>query len=348
MKKFFVILFCLVTLCVQAEPFKVLFLGNSYTSVNDLPSLVTQVAGSVGEVIETSNSTPGGCTLNQHTTNSASQSLIQQGGWDIVVIQAQSQEPSFPYAQFMSETYPYATQLCEQIHQYSPDARIIFYMTWGRENGDAYNAQFFPVLGTYEGMDSLLRARYIMMAEDNQVDVSPVGAVWHYIRHNYPEIMLYGGDESHPSMAGSYVAACTFFTLMLERNPMDISTDCGLDSETARIIRECTKCVAYDSLSYWIFSESIDTTGVESYQQQPIQIYPNPAVSQISVDLSAYEVQQVTMTIYDAMGRSCQSISIKGEQKPVVNVSDLEVGNYYIRFEFEENKSQTIPFVKIR
>ena len=41
-------------------PVHVLFVGNSYTSVNDLPSLLTALAKSLGQTIETGAHIPGG------------------------------------------------------------------------------------------------------------------------------------------------------------------------------------------------------------------------------------------------------------------------------------------------
>ena len=158
---------------IQAQSCHVLFIGNSYTYVNNLPDLVSQMYAESGDSFDYTMSAPGGCTFQQHC--SVSLPYIQQGGWDYVVLQEQSQLPSFPESQFMQESYPYAQELCSLIRQYSPDAKIVFYMTWGRENGDPQNGQYFPPLNTYEGMDSLLYLRYMKMAQDNQACVSPSG-----------------------------------------------------------------------------------------------------------------------------------------------------------------------------
>ena len=42
---------------------KVLFIGNSYTSVNDLPTMVSNIAVSFGDVLIKDSQTPGGTTL---------------------------------------------------------------------------------------------------------------------------------------------------------------------------------------------------------------------------------------------------------------------------------------------
>jgi PKD repeat protein len=89
------------------------------------------------------------------------------------------------------------------------------------------------------------------MANDNHALVSPVGAVWKYIRTNFPLIELYNADESHPSFAGSYAAACTFYTTIFREDPTAISYIGSLDSITASSIRSAVKAMVFDSLSSW-------------------------------------------------------------------------------------------------
>jgi len=230
---------------------KVLFLGNSYTSVNDLPGLTSLVTKSAGDSLIYSSNAPGGYTFNQHSTNATTISLIQQGGWNYVVLQEQSQYPSFPDSQVQNEVYPYASLLNDIILDADSCAETIFYMTWGRKNGDASNCAVWPPVCTYEGMDSLLHLRYMTMAQDNNAEVSPVGAVWHYLRQNASGIELYSTDESHPSAAGSYAAACTFYTSMFRKNPLNITYDYSLSASDASTIRNAVKTVVFDSLSHW-------------------------------------------------------------------------------------------------
>ena len=92
---------------IQAQSTKVLFIGNSYTDVNSLPTLFYNIAASTGEDVFTASNTPGGCTFQLHCTNQSA-TMIQQGGWDYVVLQEQSQLPAFPIAQVQSSCFPYA------------------------------------------------------------------------------------------------------------------------------------------------------------------------------------------------------------------------------------------------
>ncbi len=228
----------------------VLFLGNSYTYVNDLPQITADLAASLGDSLIFDSNTPGGYTLDQHFTNSVSTGKIMAGGWDYVVMQEQSQLPSFQYYDVAG---PYV--LSTLIRQYNPCARKMFYMTWGRKNGDASNCNAWLPVCTYSGMDSMLRLRYIEMAQENNGEVSPVGAVWRYIRQNYPNIDLYQADESHPSTAGSYAAACCFYAALFKKDPTTSNFDYVLSPADAAAIRNAAKLIVYDSLSYWNFSQ---------------------------------------------------------------------------------------------
>ena len=133
-----------LVLSLQAQTTRVLFIGNSYTSVNDLPEMTRQLALSLGDTLIVANSSPGGYTFQQHTANAATQGLIDQGNWDFVVLQEQSQLPSFPPSQVAAECLPYAQALVDTIRAHSPCAEPVFYMTWGRQNGDAQNCASWP------------------------------------------------------------------------------------------------------------------------------------------------------------------------------------------------------------
>lgn len=228
-----------------------LFLGNSYTYYNNLPSLIQQAATSVGDTFTYDSNTPGGYRLKGHATNATSIAKIQAGNWDYVVLQDQSQFPSFPDAQVAAEVYPYATQLSDLIKQHNPCATTTFYMTWGRENGDAGNCGGWPPVCTYEGMDDLLRQRYQIMANDNNGITSPVGAVWRYLRTNHPTLDLYSGDGSHPSLTGSYAGAIAFYCSLFRKDPTLITFNSTLSIADATIIKDAVKTVVFNDFEEW-------------------------------------------------------------------------------------------------
>ena len=132
------------SMCSAQSLKRALFLGNSYTTYNNLPQLTADVALSAGDTLEVASSTPGGYTFEGHLGNAASMDLVTQGNWDFVVLQQQSQMPAFPISQVEVETFPFATQLNDSILAHNPCAETVFYMTWGRENGDQQNCANWP------------------------------------------------------------------------------------------------------------------------------------------------------------------------------------------------------------
>ena len=254
MKNLKLVLIAAFTICISvsfAQTKNVLFLGNSYTGVNNLPLLTYNLALSLGDTINYDSNTPGGYTYQGHSTNATSLAKIAQGNWDFVVLQEQSQKPSFPPSQVATEVYPYAQILVDSIKSANTCAEPLFYMTWGRKNGDAGNCASYPPLCTYDGMQGRLRESYMEMSVDNDCSVSPVGAAWKYVRDNYPTMELYSADESHPSINGSYLAACVHYASMYRESPVGASFISTVTAIDAAILQEAAELVVLDSLSAW-------------------------------------------------------------------------------------------------
>ena len=240
------------SLTLKAEKRKILFIGNSYTYVNDLPNTLKSLALSMGDSIEFDSSAPGGMTLNGHTTNATTLAKIQLGGWDYVIIQAQSQEPSFAPTQVMTDTYPYAKILDSLVQVSNPCAETIFYMTWGRKNGDASNCPFYPPVCTYAGMQQRLRESYLEMCLNNQATCAPAGEVWRTVRTNFPSIELYNADESHPSLNGTYLVACSIYSTIYHKSTLGASYVLGgVLAADATNIQTLSSALVLDSLETW-------------------------------------------------------------------------------------------------
>ena len=121
------------------QTYKFYLLGNSYTAANDLPEKVSKIASSLGDSVFYDSNTPGGYRLLNHATNATTLAKISQEDWDYVVIQAQSQEPSWPPSQVANEVLPYAAILNDSIKSNNLCTEVVFYMTWGRKYGDQQN-----------------------------------------------------------------------------------------------------------------------------------------------------------------------------------------------------------------
>lgn len=322
--KIFVLVFLLACSTAFAQnSINVLFIGNSYTATNNLPQMISNIASAMGENMTYSSNTPGGCTFMQHCSN-ASMTMIQQGSWDIVVLQEQSQLPSFPQWQVEQECFPYAQRLVDSIMAHNPNAEPMFYMTWGRRNGDQDNASEFPVLGTYEGMDSMLCERYTYMAEANNASLCPVGRVWRYLRTNNSDIELYASDGSHPSVAGTYAAACAFYVMFFHRDPDSIAFNATLSGSTAQAIRAAAKAVVYDDLRRW--QRHTPQTDIANTTEKPtIKVYPNPATSTITVEAPSMQM----LVLQDIVGHTLATY-YPTHHNQQISLDNIPAGTYIL------------------
>ena len=249
------------TFSIKSQSIDVLFVGNSYTYYNNLPQLISNIALSFGDTVNTESSTPGGASFFGHVNNATTLAKINQQPWDYVVLQDQSQKPSLSPTYVATNVYPYATQLVDAIQLNNSCTEPVFYMTWGRKNGDASNCAAYPPVCTYLGMQQRLRESYLEMGTTNSATVSPVGMAW----KNYMELDsitdLYNADESHPSIYGSYLAACTFYATIFKKSPIGSTfIPSQIDPNTGYLMQEVAANTVLDSLSTWnVFNADFET-----------------------------------------------------------------------------------------
>lgn len=193
---------------LPAEPLHVLFIGNSYTFVNDLPGTLAALAEAGGGAkIEYEQVTPGGCTLEKHFKNGNAVKKIQARKWDVVVLQEHSLMP-VDNPQLMHE---YARKLHVAIQP--AGSKIVFYLTWARHSNPA--------------MQTKLNSGYFQIAKELNATVAPVGIAWQRALTADPKRILHSKDGSHPNPAGTYLAACVFYATLLDKNPEGLPATAG-------------------------------------------------------------------------------------------------------------------------
>jgi len=251
--RFTILLTCIVfgSTLLTAQTTSVLWLGNSYVATNNLPDMLAQLALSGGDTIQYDSNTPGGYTFQLHWDDAYTHSKINQQSWDFVVLQAQSQEPSLDSAYVSNNVFPYARALDSVIHVNDSCTQTIFYMTWGRKNGDAQNCASYPPVCTYQGMQDQLRNRYLQMGYDNNAIVAPCGEAWRDVIAATPAFDLYMADESHPSLYGSYLNACVFYASIFRRSPVGLSYYGGLPAADAQFLQLYAADCVLDSMLLW-------------------------------------------------------------------------------------------------
>ena len=237
----------LSNLLLAQDTLRALFIGNSYMGVNNLPQLVQDLSSSLGDVLVYDSNTPGGQTFQMQAANPVNYQKMAAQEWDYIILQGQSQEPSFPFEQVNSQTLPYAVQLADSAKAIQPCSQVNYFMTWGRQNGDPQ----WDSISTFDKMNARLRDAYLRIADSADAAVSPVGVAWKYIRDNYPSINLYQQDGSHPSLEGSYLAACVFYSSLFHQSSFGSNYNPGIDPNTASILQTVASSVVLDSLITW-------------------------------------------------------------------------------------------------
>lgn len=352
MKKIFIFLFLYLSASqIFAIKKKILFLGNSYTAVNDLPNTLRLLALSLGDTIEVDSYTPGGYTFYAHTNDANTLTKIQTPGWDFVILQAQSQEPSFPPAQVATDTYPYAKWLDSAIHATNPCAETVFYMTWGRKNGDAVNCAIYPPVCTYMGMQQRLYDSYIEMSMQNHATCSPVGAAWRKCRDVYPNIELYQADESHPSMNGTYLAACTFYTTLFHKTTIGSQyLPIGVGNGDAFYIQTICSNLVIDSLETWQEHGNLPKAGFDYMPMMNTIAFANTSKRSTKYmwdfgDSSPIDTNKFTSHTYTAIGNykvllsamnDCNTIDTLSKNVLISVINNLQ--------SFDENNNENIVY----
>ena len=198
---------------------RILFIGNSFTARNNVPALIAQLAEARGEHVQHRLISAGGASLRMHWNKGDAQKAIEQARYDHVVLQEQSTLP-----------VKNAARMHENVRLFDPvitasGARTALYLTWARQRTP--DAQ------------KVITAAYTTIGKELGATVIPVGIAWEHFLRNHPSPVLHDKDGSHPSLAGSYLAACVFFAVLFGASPVGIASNLkGLSPAEERVVQE--------------------------------------------------------------------------------------------------------------
>ena len=185
------------------KPIRVLFIGNSFVYVNDLPGMLQAMAERSVPKIQTEQVTFPGASLQSHWERGEALQLIRSGAWDYVVLQEQSSMPITD-----PRRMAYFVQLFdEEIRRQG--ARTILFMTWadkGRQEDEVEIAQAYTEVG----------------ARACGAIVAPVGIAFQTAIAERPTENLYARDKHHPGVSGTYLAAAVFYRLIEGTSPQEV------------------------------------------------------------------------------------------------------------------------------
>ena len=206
------------------KPVRILFIGNSYTMVHDLPAHVEAFLESKGRKAEVGRYLAGGTSLRDHWYHNEGTEapkptlapaparkgeldklLVEQGPWDYVVLQGQSVEalPGQP-----REFDKYAAKLVAKIRAAQPEAKPVFYLTWARQDMPEQQAE--------------ITKAYAATAKANKALLVPAGEAWKDAFAAREGLVLHEADRSHPNPKGTYLTACVFHAVLTGESPVGL------------------------------------------------------------------------------------------------------------------------------
>jgi hypothetical protein len=180
----------LIALCapLHAEPVDVLFIGNSLTYANDLPTLVARLGEADGKVIRTETIAFPNFSLEDHLNDGRARAALKKRHWDFVVLQ---QGPSA-----LEESRAALIRDTRRIAKIA-NAKVALLMVWPAKN----NAHHFD----------RVEESYRLAAESVGGVFIPAGRAWRDAMRASPQLHLYGPDGFHPSPMGTEIAATAVY-----------------------------------------------------------------------------------------------------------------------------------------
>ncbi len=192
----------------------ILFIGNSYTYVHNVPELFEKLAKENGKDVTVDSVTKGARKLYENLDPADEKhgeilALLSQKECDILILQEQSYLGITDYQSFEKGVLG--------LNKLISPKKTVLYATWGRKEG-------CPLLQTLglnsEEMFLALEKAYLQAAQTIQADVSPVGRCFNQITKRCDDIELYSPDLSHQSYIGSCVAAICHYKTVFGEMPV--------------------------------------------------------------------------------------------------------------------------------
>jgi len=124
MKRMICLGIALLTLSsAEAKNLKVLFIGNSYTYVHDMPEIIKAMADRKGHELDYELQSPGGRNFQKHWEEKTAVKKMKRKKFDVVVLQNHSYEPVNHPDNMMKYGKKLAAVASEE------GARIVYYQT---------------------------------------------------------------------------------------------------------------------------------------------------------------------------------------------------------------------------
>lgn len=201
--------------------YRILFIGNSLTYVNDLPAVVKALTTGAG-LPNTQVATIAfpDYALEDHWNEGTARAAVARNGWTHVIMQ---QGPS-ALEESRVNLLQWSNTFAEQVKEHGATPGM--YMVW-------------PSTGRSFDFDRVSES-YRLAALAIEGQLYPAGDAWRAAWRRNPALALYGGDGFHPSSLGTYTAALTIVAVVFDRSPVGLPT-LGIPAATAEVLQESAR-----------------------------------------------------------------------------------------------------------
>lgn len=213
----------------------VLFIGNSYTYVNDLPGMLRDLLRAGKHPMKIDSFTRGATALSafyEDASLSGGKDKLCNGNFTWVVLQDQSQTPAM-----RPESTRRYVKLWSELARERKTKPVLF-LTWAH----AAPQQGKPTLIT--DMQDKTSRTYCRCAIENDIAVAPVGEAWRSWYDKHPNTPLHCPDLSHANVLGTYMAACVFYTTLTGESPVGLPAPRGVSRKLAKSLQKTAYATA--------------------------------------------------------------------------------------------------------
>lgn len=224
---------------------KILIIGNSVTYYNEQPYLFWRLTGAAGKNIYVEQATIPAAQLAYHLNSDYTKNKITAQKWDVVILQ----EAVFDIALASSRTYATANVLAlkNRILANNNATRIFYALPYATREGITWQGTFYD----YETSQTMLLDGCRALVQEAGIMTAPVGWAWHESMKNRADLNLYHQDKSHPSLLGSYLAACVYYAAIFQQSVENNSYTVQLNPDVALFLQTTAGQTVLDRLEYW-------------------------------------------------------------------------------------------------
>ena len=139
--------------------------------------------------------------------------------FDTVIMMDCSQCPIHP--RLKSVFHEYVKKDSEIIRK--AGARPVLFMSWAYKDRPEMTAE--------------LAEQYTIAGNDNDALVIPAGLAFAKAISKRPDLEFYQADKRHPTLIGTYLAACTSYAALYGKSPIGNTYTAGVDASTAKFLQ---------------------------------------------------------------------------------------------------------------